>query len=64
MNPKKLTPRNNHHHFWIEDNVVYESYSTLRGIRYMPCAEVIYPDSNKLTDEDIGRINLILALNN
>lgn len=24
----------NHHHFWIEDNILYESYTTIRGMRY------------------------------
>lgn len=23
-----------HHHFWIEDNILYESYTTIRGLRY------------------------------
>jgi len=24
----------NHHHFWIEDSILYESYTTIRGMRY------------------------------
>lgn len=25
----------NHHHFWIEDEMLYETYKTIRGLRYM-----------------------------
>ena len=24
----------NHHHFWIEDDILYESYTTIRGMRF------------------------------
>lgn len=34
---KKL---NNHSHFWIDDEVLYESYTTIRGLRYMKVADV------------------------
>ena len=30
----KLTKRQRHSHFWIEDGVLYESYFTIRGRRY------------------------------
>jgi hypothetical protein len=39
-----ITKSHNHNHFWIEDNTVYESYNTLRGLRYRPIAEVIMED--------------------
>ncbi len=32
--PKRLTKSHNHDHFWIEDGELFESYSTLRGLRY------------------------------
>jgi hypothetical protein len=63
MNPKKLTPKHNHNHFWIEDYTVYESYNTIRGVRYAPVAEVIMNDKEKLDETDIKLVNETLALN-
>ena len=62
-NIKQLTKSNRHNHFWIEDNIVYESYGTLRGLRYMPVAEVIMKDKDFLTEEDIKSVNDILEAN-
>jgi len=30
----------NHHHYWIENNHLFESYMTLRGMRYRELMEV------------------------
>ena len=54
-----LIKSHNHHHFWTENNVVYESYNTLRGIRFR---EVMflksnYPDKEILTQQEIDAIN-------
>lgn len=56
-----LTKSHNHHHFWTENNVVYESYNTLRGMRFR---EVMflksnYPDKEILTQEEVDSINKI-----
>lgn len=63
MNPKRLPKSRNHHHYWIEDDVVYEAYNTIRGLRYTACAEVIFSDRDKLTIKEIEYINKILELN-
>lgn len=36
----RITKKHNHDHFWIEDEVLYESYRTIRGLRYLPILEV------------------------
>ena len=52
----------NHDHFWTEDNVVYESYNTIRGLRYMKIVELDfnYPNRNNLTDNMLEFLNNIL----
>ena len=41
----------NHHHFWIEDEILYESYQTIRGLRYRAIKQVPnMPDEDKCTD--------------
>lgn len=30
----------NHHHYWIEDETLYESYTTIRGMRSFPVKEM------------------------
>lgn len=62
-NPIKLTKSDNHNHFWIEDEVVYESYNTLRGVRYMSIASVIMENKDILDEKDIQRVNDILEAN-
>lgn len=59
----ELKKSHNHSHFWIEDNHVYESYNTLRGLRYMLVAEVKMPDNDRLSNEDIERVNIVLKAN-
>jgi len=58
-----ITKSHNHNHFWIEDYTLYESYNTLRGVRYRPVAEVIMEDKEKLNDEEIRLVNEILEAN-
>ena len=52
----------NHDHFWTEDNVVYESYNTIRGLRYTKIIELDfnYPNHDNLTDNMLEFINNIL----
>lgn len=37
---KKLFKSHNHHHYWIENSHLFESYMTLRGMRYRELMEV------------------------
>ena len=50
MNISKV---HNHDHFWVEDCILYETYKTNRGFRFHAVAEVLYPDTDKLTEKDI-----------
>lgn len=56
----------NHDHFWTENNIVYESYKTLRGMRYMEIVilEFNYPDKDNLTESDVSFLNNILNSKN
>ncbi|MCP1996636.1 hypothetical protein L1275_002431 [Flavobacterium sp. HSC-61S13] len=36
-----MTKSHNHDHFWIEDEILYESYRTIRGLRYRQIMEVL-----------------------
>lgn len=35
-----IPKRHNHDHFWIEEGILYESYNTIRGMRFMSVMEV------------------------
>lgn len=40
-----------HDHYWIEDGQLYESYNTLRGLRWRPILSVPgMPDCDKCTE--------------
>lgn len=54
-----ITKSHNHHHFWTENNVVYESYNTLRGMRfrYIVILDFDYPDKDTLTELEINSLN-------
>lgn len=44
----------NHHHYWIENENLYETYETIRGLRYrfiMPVPGM--PDTEHCTDSMI-----------
>ena len=58
---KQLKKSHNHSHFWIEDNIVCESYNTLRGLRYRQLTEVTMDDKEFLTEKDIKKVNEILS---
>lgn len=54
-----LTKSHNHDHFWTDNKIVYESYRTIRGLRFRQIAVLwfFYPDHNKLTDPMIKYLN-------
>lgn len=59
-----MTNHPNHDHYWISDCVLYESYRTCRGLEYLPVVQVIYPDRDELTEEEIKTIEEILEITN
>lgn len=52
----KLHKDKNHSHYWTESCVVYESYSTIRGIRYRALGIVLFPDVERLSEEQIKSV--------
>lgn len=54
MAQKKLYKDHKHDHYWINDGQLYESYQTIRGLRYRHLLEVKeMPDCDKCTSEMI-----------
>lgn len=56
----------NHHHFWTENNIVYESYITPQG---MCCIKIVelhfdYPNHDKLTESMVMCLNRVLMSKN
>ena len=48
---------NNHSHFWIKDGELFESYNTLRGMRFRHRLSVNgLPDTDKCQEDMIGYI--------
>ena len=51
MNEELVPKRHNHNHFWIENGILYESYNTLRGLRFLDVKEVPgMPDEEKCSE--------------
>lgn len=49
---QKLLKDENHDHYWIEEEVLYESYKTIRGLRFRRLLSVPgMPDSELCTEE-------------
>ncbi len=47
-----------HDHYWIEDGVLFESYRTIRGLRYRRLKDVPgMPDEDNCSGECIVYIN-------
>jgi len=55
----------NHDHFWCENNIIYESYKTIRGLIFIKLIELNfnYPDKEKLTETMIIFLNNIFSNN-
>ena len=45
-----ITKSHNHDHFWIEDGFLYESYRTIRGLRFREIIAV-----GNMPDDDVCR---------
>jgi hypothetical protein len=51
---KKLYKDKRHDHYWIEDGILFETYKTIRGLRYRGILEVpILPDNDRCDDDYI-----------
>lgn len=50
-----------HDHYWIEEEELYESYKTIRGLRWRYITYVKgEPDNDKLNDADVVRVETTL----
>lgn len=56
----QINKRSNHSHFWIESCSLYESYNTIRGVRFQFISEILWPDTDFLNDAEMERIEDIL----
>lgn len=50
---KELPKDEKHDHYWIDDNVLYESYRTIRGLRFRPVLEVYGMPNCEKCDQSI-----------
>jgi len=50
---KKIHKDRNHDHYWIEDGKLFESYRTIRGLRYRFLIDVNLPDCDKCDESQI-----------
>ena len=57
MKEPKLTKSHNHDHFWVSDNILYESYNTIRGMRFREKFTVMLPDMDNVPERTIELIN-------
>lgn len=49
---KEVYKSHNHDHFWIEDGTLFETYKTIRGLRWREKFEVKdMPDVERCTEE-------------
>jgi len=55
-----LTKDRNHSHFWVQGCKLWETYKTIRGLRKHFVCDVLWPDSDNLSDQDIQSIENIL----
>lgn len=53
----KLRKDREHSHYWIQEEHLFESYNTLRGLRCRYIMDVIgYPDTDRCSQEVIDSI--------
>jgi hypothetical protein len=51
-----MTRDKSHDHYWVSSGVLFESYSTIRGLRYRAIDKVKLPDCDRCTDEMIASL--------
>ena len=52
-----IIKKHNHDHFWIEDGTLYETYQTIRGLRYNAIMNIEEADTEECTEEQIQSLN-------
>lgn len=52
----KIIKHLHHNHFWISSGILYESYNTLRGLRYCIITKINMPDNDDVSEELIKQI--------
>lgn len=57
---KLIVKSHNHDHFWVQDGILFESYNTIRGLRFMSVMTLPFPDTERLTNEQIEWFNKII----
>lgn len=50
----------NHGYYKIEDGVLYEAYSTIRGPRFRDIGRLKYPDRKRVSPEEISLVEQAL----
>jgi len=53
----KLHKDPRHSHYWVENGHLYESYKTSRELTYRFLQYTDLPDTDKLTEEQINKLN-------
>ncbi|AUC13816.1 hypothetical protein BTO06_01025 [Tenacibaculum sp. SZ-18] len=53
-----------HDHFWIDNNFLFESYKTIRGLRFRQVMQLKYPNRDKLSELDVKIINSLMSKQN
>lgn len=57
-----LNKHKNHDHYWICDGILYESYNTIRGLRFLEVLDVPgMSDNDKCTEQDLEIIQSIFT---
>lgn len=56
---KEISKHQNHSHFWVEEGKLFESYNTLRGLRYhLVCDVPGIPDCDRCSEDMIKYIEI------
>lgn len=50
----------NHLYYKIEDGLLYEAYSTIRGPRFRTIGRLNYPDRKRVSPEEISQVEQAL----
>jgi hypothetical protein len=53
----------NHDHYWIQDGLLCETYKVRKGIRYRELHSVDYVNVDRLDEQDIKSVTLLIAKN-
>lgn len=48
-----ITKAHNHNCFFVLENILFEEYKTIIGLRYRTICEVDYPQTDKVSEVDL-----------